>query len=174
MFLPQFFKERYSDQIYLFSLLLTLLPLVSLAGTFTSGAFTKLFNGSPLLSIIAVFVFQAVLILINCIYNIGATFLFITSLLILVNSGLIQGLIFISIPFISSNPKDHAHANGAVSQLGNLGATIGIPIFSILLVNFNWNVALLFPAFCCLIGLIASIIGHKKYSQKHYLLHIER
>ncbi|MCK5198446.1 MAG: hypothetical protein KAR21_08850, partial [Spirochaetales bacterium] len=97
-----------------------------------------------------------------------------TSLLILINSGLIQGLIFITIPFISKNPKDHAHANGAVSQLGNMGATIGIPIFSILLVNFNWSVALLFPTFCCLTGLIVSIIGHKKYSQKHSLLHIGR
>lgn len=168
VFLPQFFSYRFPENANLSAIMLTLLPLVSLAGTFLSGIFTKAFKGSPIISIMSVFAGQALLISANCFFNTGIAVLFASSLLMLVNSGLIQGLIFVIIPYLSDNPKHHAHANGAVSQMGNLGATLGIPLFTMLMVNFSWKAAFAFPVICCLAGLVTAGKGlrlHRQTSQ---------
>ena len=45
-------------------------------------------------------------------------------------SGIIQGSVFSLIPNISQTTEEQTNANGAVAQLGNLGSTLGPPIFS--------------------------------------------
>jgi MFS transporter, AAHS family, 3-hydroxyphenylpropionic acid transporter len=42
-------------------------------------------------------------------------------------SGLVQGSVFTTVPFLARSPEEQAGALGAVAQLGNLGATVGPP-----------------------------------------------
>jgi predicted MFS family arabinose efflux permease len=42
-------------------------------------------------------------------------------------SGLVQGAVFTTVPFLARTPEEQAGALGAIAQLGNLGATVGPP-----------------------------------------------
>ncbi len=49
-------------------------------------------------------------------------------MLLLFVSGVVQGAVFTTVPFLAKDAEEQACAHGAVAQLGNLGATIGPPV----------------------------------------------
>lgn len=59
----------------------------------------------------------------------------LSAVLLLLVSGIVQGASFTLIPFLSENEYQQAMGNGAIAQLGNLGATVGVPIFAFAMVS---------------------------------------
>jgi nitrate/nitrite transporter NarK len=76
-------------------------------------------------------------------------------------SGIIQGAVFSLIPNISLSTEDQTNANGAVAQLGNLGSTLGPPIFSYFLV-YGKNSIIIIVMLLSILGAISGIIITKK------------
>lgn len=52
------------------------------------------------------------------------------ALLLMLVSGLAGGCAFALIPQLNQDAAQQARANGAVAQMGNLGATLGPPLFA--------------------------------------------
>lgn len=161
-YMPKFFNYVFPDQGQLLHILSVSLPTVSLIGTFLSGTVTKRIGSSPLITINIVFA-GMIALLVGCIFSTNEVVLFILASAVLLCAGLIQGLVFILIPYLGSSQEDHAKANGAVSQLGNLGATLGVPIFAWILIRTHWNIAMLFPVFCCLLGICVTTMGRRRW-----------
>lgn len=109
-----------------------LLPLICIGGTLFAGLIAQyLLNPLPL----AILSFSAL-----CLAAIYLAFAelfqssdFFASCLLLFISGMIQGAIFALVPFLAKTPTHQAHANGAITQLANLGGTILTPIFAAIL-----------------------------------------
>jgi nitrate/nitrite transporter NarK len=76
-------------------------------------------------------------------------------------SGLIQGSVFSLIPKISLTAEEQTNANGSVAQLGNLGSTLGSPIFSYFLV-FGRDSVIIIVMILSLLGAITGIYITKK------------
>lgn len=55
------------------------------------------------------------------------------ALLLMGVSGLAGGTAFALIPYLNKDAAQQARANGAVAQMGNLGATLGPPTFALVL-----------------------------------------
>ena len=49
-------------------------------------------------------------------------------------AGLAGGAAYALVPYLSGDSLLHAHANGAIAQMGNLGSTLGPPLFAALMV----------------------------------------
>lgn len=116
--------------------LLVILPLTSIAGTFLAGLLAQYLIPPQGLALLA---YGAVAVLSIGVAMSAATPLaliaFATALLLA--SGLIQGASFAMIPYLARNPEEQATANGAVAQLGNLGSTIGPPVFALAIDAFG-------------------------------------
>jgi MFS transporter, AAHS family, 3-hydroxyphenylpropionic acid transporter len=111
------------------NLLLVILPLISIIGTMITGVIVQYFVSPSKLSVVA---YISLLVLIFTVkLSFGNNALFVTaSIVLILFSGIIQGAVFSLIPNISLTMEDQTNANGAVAQLGNLGSTLGPPVFS--------------------------------------------
>jgi MFS family permease len=137
------------------------MPLFSTAGTFVSGIILNKSQKSPLILIQYVFATMIGLFIL-IIFNIGSVFFLATASAILFCAGILQGSVFATIPYLSNDSTIHAYANGAITQMGNIGTTVGPPIFSTLLINFDWNVAFVFPMVSSLAGILLILAFKKK------------
>jgi nitrate/nitrite transporter NarK len=61
--------------------------------------------------------------------------------------GLAGGSSFALIPYLSHEPTVQARANGAVAQMGNLGSTLGPPLFALTISAFG-GPGLVLPVLC--------------------------
>jgi MFS transporter, AAHS family, 3-hydroxyphenylpropionic acid transporter len=86
----------------------------------------------------------------------------IAALGLVFSAGLAGGAAFSLIPVLNAEPALQAKANGAVAQLGNLGATVGPPMFALAL--GNWGVYGIVAAviFCAGCGLGLGTWGARK------------
>jgi nitrate/nitrite transporter NarK len=94
----------------------------------------------------------------------------IASMILILFSGIIQGSVFSLIPNISLSTEDQTNANGAVVQLGNLGSTLGPPIFSYFLIQGK-NSIIIIVMLLSILGAISGIIITKKIKKKQYITH---
>ena len=142
------------------SLLFVILPLISIAGTIIAGIATQYFIPPSKLSI---FAFISLLVLIFAVkLSFDNNLLFvIASMVLILFSGLIQGSVFSLIPKISLTAEEQTNANGSVAQLGNLGSTLGSPIFSYFLV-FGRDSVIIIVMILSLLGAITGIYITKK------------
>lgn len=105
--------------------LAAILPLVSLTGTFGAGWLARRIAAEGLL----VLGFVGCLLSVALIWG-GATWgvfpLFATM-------GLVPGAAFALIPALNPSVPDRALATGGIAQMGNVGSTLGTPIFAALL-----------------------------------------
>jgi predicted MFS family arabinose efflux permease len=115
------------------SLLLVILPLISIIGTMSAGIATQYFVSPSKLSVFAYISLLVLICVIRISFN-NTTLFVIFSMILILFSGIIQGSIFSLIPNISLTTEDQTSASGSVAQLGNLGSTLGAPIFSHFLV----------------------------------------
>jgi predicted MFS family arabinose efflux permease len=136
------------------NLLLVILPLLSIAGTMIAGIASQYFVSPSKLS---VFAYISLLVLIFVVrLSFDNNFLFvITSMILILFSGMIQGSVFSLIPKISLTTEDQTRANGSVVQLGNLGSTLGSPVFSYFLVFGRDSIIII----VMLLSLLGAIIG---------------
>lgn len=166
-YIPMRFNQNYPEELLKSNFLLISMPLFSLVGTFFSGVILNKVQKSPLLLIQYAFgtmIGLCVLI----IFNNGAVFFLIVALAILMCSGVLQGAIFATIPYLSDDSTIHAYANGAITQMGNIGTTVGAPVFSTLLTYFSWNVAFVFPMVSSLTGILLILAYRKKINSPAY------
>jgi predicted MFS family arabinose efflux permease len=145
-------------------LLLITLPLISITGTMIAGIVSQYFLSPSKLSVVA---YISVLVLIFMIkLSIDNNILFVvTSMILMLFSGIIQGSVFSLIPNISLTTEDQTNANGAVAQLGNLGSTLGPPMFSYFLVHGK-NSIIIIVMLLGILGAISGIIITRKIMKK--------
>jgi len=154
------FLPRLSENENTKNLLLVVLPLLSIIGTMIAGIISQYFVSPSKLSVIA---YLSVLLLIFAVklsFNYNTLFIAASMALILF-SGIIQGSVFSLIPNISPIMEDQTNANGAVAQLGNLGSTLGSPIFSYFLTFGRDSIIIIVMTFS-LLGAISGILITRK------------
>ena len=109
--------------------LAVVLPLVSIAGTFAAGWLAQSWvQPSKLVRLAFASVAVAGLALGLCLWF-GVPIAPVALVLMLV-VGLAGGSSFALIPYLSDAPPVQARATGAVAQMGNLGSTLGPPVFA--------------------------------------------
>jgi predicted MFS family arabinose efflux permease len=148
------------------SLLLVILPLISIVGTMIAGIATQYFVSPSKLSICAYILLVVLIFVIRLSFNNNSLFV-ITSMILILFSGIIQGSVFSLIPKISLTTEEQTNANGSVAQLGNLGSTLGSPVFSYFLV-FGRDSVIIIVMLLGLSGAITGIYITKKINQIGY------
>jgi nitrate/nitrite transporter NarK len=136
------------------SFLLVILPLISIVGTMIAGIAAQYFVSPSKLSIFAYISLLILIFVIRLSFNNNLLFI-ITSMVLILFSGIIQGSVFSLIPKISLTTEDQTNANGSVAQLGNLGSTLGSPVFSYFLVFGRDSIIII----VMLLGLLGAICG---------------
>lgn len=143
------------------SLLLVALPLCSIVGTFCSGVLSQYIFRPPVLVFVAYLSVAFATFLVITLKDEQLFFIY-SALFLLLASGVVQGASFVLIPAIAKTESERAMSNGAVAQLGNLGATVGPPIFAYF-IDLNGDHGLLeIVVVLCLAGCITALIS-KKY-----------
>ncbi|WP_346433232.1 hypothetical protein [Marinomonas rhodophyticola] len=85
----------------------------------------------------------------------------LTALLLLLVSGIVQGTAFALIPALSTTESEQAMGNGAIAQLGNLGVTVGPPIFAYA-IDLNGSQGLFFVLTgLCVAGCLVAFISRR-------------
>lgn len=152
------FIPRISDDNSTKNLLLILLPLCSIAGTFLSGALSQYFLRPPNLLIVA-YIGVALATFLVILFEGNQQLFIYSALFLLLMSGVVQGASFTLIPFLSKNESEQAMGNGAIAQLGNLGATVGPPMFAYCIdLNGTQGLFIIVTGLCfagCIVGLIS-------------------
>ncbi len=152
-YIPQWFNQNYPHEMLKSNFLLVSMPLFSLFGTFLSGVILNKLIKSPMVLITYAFSTMICLCLF-IIFNNNAIMFLILASSILTCAGVLQGSVFASIPYLSDDSTIHAYANGTITQMGNIGSTIGAPIFSTLLIAFGWKAAFILPVLSSVIGIV--------------------
>lgn len=129
----------------------TLMPLISLVGTFGAGVACR--YASP--SHVALVGFSVSLILSAGIFVHPDPV--ITSLALMLALGLVPGACFAAIPHYNTTPEARARATGGLAQCGNIGTTFGTPLFALAATyGERVGVAALTALFCA-IGIAATL-----------------
>lgn len=117
------------------------LPFTGMAGTFGAGWLTR--RQSPMRLLARVFPLLG-LSGVACALAASAQWGYTGAALLLMGvSGLAGGTAFALIPYLNKDAAQQARANGAVAQMGNLGATLGPPTFALVLSQQPaWGIAL--------------------------------
>jgi MFS transporter, AAHS family, 3-hydroxyphenylpropionic acid transporter len=128
------FLPRYGGEFHL--LLAAVLPLIGVVGTFSAGWLAQYWV-RPLVLVRMAFA----LVLIMAVALAAATALdcgfVVVALALMYCTGLAGGSAFSLIPVLNPESALQAKANGAVAQLGNLGSTLGPPLFALALGSFG-------------------------------------
>jgi len=159
-FLPRLTEDENTK-----NLLLVVLPLISIVGTMIAGITSQYFVSPSKLSAFAYMSLFALIFVVKLSFNNNALFVTASMVLILF-SGIIQGSVFSLIPNISLTTEDQTNANGTVAQLGNLGSTLGSPIFSYFL-TFGRDSIIIIVLLFSLLGAISGILITRKMNFSH-------
>jgi len=146
-FLPRLFENEDTK-----NLLLVVLPLISIIGTLIAGVISQFFVPPSKLSVAAYISLLVLIFVVKLSFNNNVLFA-AASMVLIFFSGIIQGSVFSLIPNISLTTEDQTNANGAVTQLGNLGSTLGPPVFSYF-VTLGRNNLIFIAGLLCFLGAI--------------------
>jgi predicted MFS family arabinose efflux permease len=149
------FLPRLSENENTKNLLLVILPLISIIGTMIAGIVSQYFLSPSKLSIVAYIALFVLVFVVKLSFNNNLLFVAASMVLILF-SGIVQGSVFSLIPNISLTTEEQTNANGAVAQLGNLGSTLGSPVFAYFL-TLGRNSLIIIVMLLCLLGAMTGI-----------------
>lgn len=153
--------------------LATALPIITIFGSFAGGAIAQKIK-RPLLLMTAALATFAILSVATGLSLNSPMFVYVTCATMFV-SGVVQASTFSAIPQLCQSENDQAQANGAVTQLGNLGATCGTPIFALGISVLGANaVPLLATVFATLAVIMLVYIGRNWPSRAGKILQIKR
>jgi MFS transporter, AAHS family, 3-hydroxyphenylpropionic acid transporter len=161
------FLPRLSENENTKNLLLVVLPLISIIGTIIAGLISQYFVSPSKLSVAAYISLLVLIFVVKLSFNNNALFV-AASMVLMLFSGIIQGSVFSLIPNISLTTEDQTNANGAVAQLGNLGSTLGPPVFSYFLTLGRGSLVVI-VMLLSLLGVITGIFIMKKHDKKSQL-----
>ena len=151
------FIPRMSQDNSIQAILFITLPLFSIAGTFLSG-FLSQYCMRPSYLVFTAYCGVALATFMTVLFADTSSYFVSSAALLLFLSGIVQGGAFTLIPALSKNAKEQAMGNGSIAQLGNLGATIGSPIFA-LVIDKTGNYGAFYVVFIlCLMGCCASLM----------------
>jgi len=141
------------------------LPFVGMAGTFGAGWLTR--RQSPLQLLRWIYPAMG-LSSVLCALAITCGWGYTSAALLLMGvSGLAGGAAFALIPALNKDAAQQARANGAVAQMGNLGATLGPPTFALALSQQPaWGLALPVVALATL-GWVILGWGRRHHAMAH-------
>jgi predicted MFS family arabinose efflux permease len=145
------------------SLLLIVLPLISIVGAMVAGIVSQYILSPSKLSVLAYISLIILIFVIKISFNNNMMFI-IASMILIFFSGIIQGSVFSLIPNISLSTEEQTNANGTVAQLGNLGSTLGPPVFSFFLV-YGKNSIIIIVMLLSILGTISGIIITQKINR---------
>jgi predicted MFS family arabinose efflux permease len=154
------FLPRLTENENTKNLLLVVLPLISIIGTMIAGITSQYFVSPSKLSVIAYISILALIFVVKLSFNNNILFV-VASMVLILFSGITQGSVFSLIPNISLTTEDQTNANGAVAQLGNLGSTLGSPVFSYFL-TFGRDSIIIIVMLFSLLGAISGIFITRK------------
>jgi len=154
------FLPRLSENENTKNVLLVVLPLISIIGTMIAGILSQYFVAPSKLSVAAYMSLLVLIFVVKLSFNNSVLFVAASMILILF-SGIVQGSVFSLIPNISLTTGDQTNANGAVAQLGNLGSTLGPPLFSYFLTLGRDSIIIIVMVFS-LFGAITGIFITRK------------
>jgi MFS family permease len=123
------FLPRLSGDPGVTAFLLVVLPLVGITGAFCAGAIAQYLLSPVSLAIIAYAAVGVGGVIVHWTIITGVGFI-PASIALIFAAGIVPGAVFAMIPFLSRHPSEQALANGAVVQLGNIGSTVGPPVFA--------------------------------------------
>ncbi|WP_108483993.1 MFS transporter [Oceaniglobus ichthyenteri] len=106
-----------------------ILPLLSLLGTLAAGVIARHYRPYR----IAQFGFAFTIIFSFLLLVASKDAIYILTCLLFVIIGLVPGASFAAIPALNAAQADRARSNGALAQLGNVGTTLGTPLFATVL-----------------------------------------
>lgn len=150
-FLPQ---QGGADRIWLAATL----PLMGVAGTFCAGWIAQYWL-SPLRLTRWAFVSVGVSGLVWGLGLWAGWWVAPVALVLMFAAGLSGGSSFALIPFLNEEPAQQARANGAVAQMGNLGATLGPPGFALAISGLGGSGLALCVLLCASFGFALSLWG---------------
>ena len=154
------FIPRLSEDEQTKNQLFVLLPLVSIVGTFLAGVLAQYWFSAQRVGTLA---YSGVaLFSILTFMNIESPTHFYTfALCLLLFSGLVAGSAFAMITFLAKDHDQQAKSNGAIAQLGNLGASIGPPLFAAILSLFDSIGMLVLIIGLCLSGITLTLYANR-------------
>lgn len=150
-FLPQ---QGGADRVWLAATL----PLTGVAGTFCAGWIAQYWL-SPLRLARWAFVLVGASALAWGLGLWAGWWVAPVALVLMFAAGLSGGSSFALIPFLNEEPAQQARANGAVAQMGNLGATLGPPCFALAISGLGGSGLALCVLLCASVGLSLSLWG---------------
>lgn len=154
------FIPRMSQDQTIREMLFISLPLCSIAGTFLSGILSQYYLRPSYLVLFAYCGVAVATLMTVVSANMPYYFMF-SALLLLLLSGVVQGGAFTLIPALSKNVTEQAMGNGSIAQLGNLGATIGSPIFAFT-IETTGNIGIFYAVLIlCILGCSAAFVAKK-------------
>jgi MFS transporter, AAHS family, 3-hydroxyphenylpropionic acid transporter len=113
-------------------LLAAVLPLMGVAGTFSAGWLAQYWVAPLVLVRLAFALVLLMAVALAAATGLGQGYA-VVALGLMYCAGLAGGSAFALIPVLNAEPALQAKANGAVAQLGNLGSTLGPPLFALAL-----------------------------------------
>lgn len=123
-----------------------ILPFAAISGTFSAGWLAQSLV-APRRLVLGAFAGMALAGLgLGFCLIVGASIATVAVLLTYM-AGLAGGSSFALIPYLSHEPTVQARANGAVAQMGNLGSTLGPPLFALVISTFG-GPGLVLPVLC--------------------------
>lgn len=128
------FLPRHGGNSHL--LLAAALPVMGVAGTFGAGWLAQYWVTPLVLVRLAFALVLAMAVALAGAAAFGQGYV-AAALGLMLCAGLAGGAAFSLIPVLNTEPALQARANGAVAQLGNLGATVGPPLFAVALGHFG-------------------------------------
>lgn len=137
-------------------LLSTVLPLISIIGSFLGGAISQKSKSALKQLQISFAVLTAMAIAMWA--SIGSSSFFLAACLTMLTSGIVQASMFASVAELCKSETAQAQANGAITQLGNLGATCGSPIFAWVILQSGTGSVPLLAAFMALLATVTVTI----------------
>jgi MFS family permease len=75
------------------------------------------------------------------------------AVLLLIDNGLILGVMYASVPLVARSPRSLAFGYGLLIQTGSLGTLLGPPSFTVLISHLGWGAAVLLTAVLTLLSL---------------------
>ena len=152
-FVPLFGNER--DVPFL----LVAMPLISILGTVISGALLR-FVPAGIVLVAGYVLVGSTILAVWAVVASGGEILIIAGVLMLF-SGLIQGASFALIPALSGDSGVNARANGALTQVGNIGSVAGPPVFAgvIAASGASFGPFAIVVAIACVAGLALSLVA---------------
>jgi MFS transporter, AAHS family, 3-hydroxyphenylpropionic acid transporter len=163
------FLPRLTSDPSVTAFLLVVLPLLGITGAFCAGVMAQYLLSPVSLAIIAYGAVGAVVVVVHWTIITGADFVSASMVLVFV-AGIVPGAVFAMIPFLSRHPSEQALANGAVVQMGNIGSTIGPPVFAaIISASGSFGLMLAVITLCiCGIGVALFAAAYTKSAAHRY------